>query len=64
MSDPSSDLAPRHIHRLGPADARDLGREVLLPDGLGGFALGSPAGVPTRSYSGLSVAHRPPASGG
>lgn len=50
----------RHIHRLGPQAARDLSREVLLPDGLGGFALSSPAGVPTRCYSGLSVAHRPP----
>ena len=49
-----------HVHRLGPEAARDLTREVLLTDGLGGFALCSPAGVPTRSYSGLSVAHRPP----
>ncbi|WP_293912833.1 amylo-alpha-1,6-glucosidase [Deinococcus sp.] len=49
-----------HVHRLGPEAARDLSREVLLTDGLGGFALCSPAGVPTRRYSGLSVAHRPP----
>ena len=49
-----------HSHALGPADARDLGREVLLTDGLGGFTLGSPAGVPTRSSSGLNVAHQPP----
>ncbi len=54
------DSVARHVHRLGPAAARDLSREVLLPDGLGGFALSSPAGVPTRCYSGLSVAHRPP----
>ncbi|WP_161880526.1 amylo-alpha-1,6-glucosidase [Deinococcus alpinitundrae] len=51
---------PRSTHRLGPQAARDLTREVLLPDGLGGFALSSPAGVPTRCYSGLSVSHRPP----
>ncbi|AWN23716.1 glycogen debranching protein [Deinococcus irradiatisoli] len=50
----------RHVHRLGPEAARDLSREVLLPDGLGGFALSSPAGVPTRCYSGLCAAHRPP----
>ena len=49
-----------HSHTLGPADARDLGREVLLTDGLGGFTLGSPAGVPTRCSSGLNVAHPPP----
>ncbi|AZI43596.1 glycogen debranching protein [Deinococcus psychrotolerans] len=52
--------AARHLYRLGPQAARDLSREVLLPDGLGGFALSSSAGVPTRCYSGLSVAHRPP----
>jgi glycogen debranching enzyme len=55
-----STFSAPHLHRLGPEDARDLSREVLLTDGLGGFALSSPAGVPTRSYSGLSVAHRPP----
>ena len=49
-----------HTHRLGPQAAADLSREVLLTDGLGSFALCSPAGVPTRSYSGLAVAQRPP----
>ena len=51
---------PVYSHRLGPQDARDLGREVLLTDGLGGFALSSPAGVPTRCYSGLAQSLRPP----
>jgi len=55
-----AETAPRFTARLGPQAARDLTREVLLPDGLGGFALSSPAGVPTRCYSGLSVSHRPP----
>ena len=55
-----AESVPRSTHRLGPQAARDLSREVLLPDGLGGFALASPAGVPTRCYSGLSVSHRPP----
>ena len=55
-----AETAPRFTARLGPQAARDLSREVLLPDGLGGFALSSPAGVPTRCYSGLSVSHRPP----
>ncbi len=49
-----------YSHRLGPQDARDLSREVLLTDGLGGFALSSPAGVPTRCYSGLAQSLRPP----
>ncbi|MFC4452248.1 amylo-alpha-1,6-glucosidase [Deinococcus sonorensis] len=47
-------------HRLGPQDVRDLQREVLLTDGLGGFALSSPAGVPTRCYSGLARSLTPP----
>jgi glycogen debranching enzyme len=51
---------PVSSHRLGPQDARDLSREVLLTDGLGGFALCSPAGVPTRCYSGLAQSLRPP----
>ena len=53
-------LSPIFSHRLGPQDARDLNREVLLPDGLGGFALCSPAGVPTRCYSGLAQSLKPP----
>ena len=51
---------PIYSRRLGPQDARDLDREVLLTDGLGGFALSSPAGVPTRCYSGLAQSLRPP----
>ncbi len=50
---------PIFSHRLGQQDARDLSREVLLPDGLGGFALCSPAGVPTRCYSGLAQSLKP-----
>lgn len=45
---------------FGPATARDLTRETLLTDGLGGFALTTLAGVPTRSYSGLAVSGNPP----
>jgi len=46
--------------RFGPLTARDPDLEVLLTDGLGGFALSSLAGVPTRCYSGLAVSHVPP----
>ncbi|WP_019587033.1 amylo-alpha-1,6-glucosidase [Deinococcus apachensis] len=45
---------------FGPLAARDPDLEVLLTDGLGGFALTSLAGVPTRCYSGLAVSHEPP----
>ncbi|ADV68440.1 amylo-alpha-1,6-glucosidase [Deinococcus maricopensis] len=45
---------------FGPQTARDLDREVLLTDGLGGFSMSSLAGAPTRSYSGLAVSHQPP----
>jgi glycogen debranching enzyme len=39
----------------------DLGREWLIANGLGGYALGSACGAATRSYSGLLVAAvRPP----
>ena len=51
---------PTHIHQFGPLRARDPDLEVLLTDGLGGFALSSVAGVPTRCYSGLVVSHQPP----
>jgi glycogen debranching enzyme len=46
--------------RFGPLHARDPDLEVLLTDGLGGFALSSLAGVPTRCYAGLAVSHLPP----
>lgn len=52
--------APAHTHRFGPQRARDADLEVLLTDGLGGFALSSVAGVPTRCYSGLVVSQSPP----
>ncbi len=46
--------------RFGPWEARDVDREVLLTDGLGGFSLGSLAGVPTRCYGALNASRRPP----
>ncbi|WP_245593224.1 amylo-alpha-1,6-glucosidase [Deinococcus frigens] len=49
-----------HSHHYGPLHARDPDLEVLLTDGLGGFALSSVAGVPTRCYSGLVVSQSPP----
>ncbi len=52
--------SPAHLRHYGPLQARDPDLEVLLTDGLGGFALGSLAGVPTRCYSGLVVSHAPP----
>lgn len=51
---------PAHTHRYGPQSARNADLEVLLTDGLGGFALSSMAGVPTRCYSGLVVSQLPP----
>ncbi|MBB5233539.1 amylo-alpha-1,6-glucosidase [Deinococcus budaensis] len=57
----SSPVGPPAVtRRFGPLAARDPDLEVLLTDGLGGFALSSLAGVPTRCYSGLAVSHRPP----
>lgn len=53
-------LPPASAYTYGPAAARQPGLEVLLTDGLGGFALSSLAGVPTRRSSGLVVSHRPP----
>lgn len=52
--------APAHTHHYGPLLARNPDLEALLTDGLGGFALSSVAGVPTRCYSGLVVSHAPP----
>ncbi|WP_135227801.1 amylo-alpha-1,6-glucosidase [Deinococcus fonticola] len=51
---------PASRHSFGPQAARDPALEVLLTDGLGGFALSSLAGVPTRCYSGLVVSQWPP----
>ncbi|MDV6374321.1 amylo-alpha-1,6-glucosidase [Deinococcus arenicola] len=51
---------PAHTHHYGPLHARNPDLEVLLTDGLGGFALSSVAGVPTRCYSGLVVSGLPP----
>ena len=51
---------PLFTRRLSPQEARDLGREVLLTDGTGSFALSSPAGVPTRCSSGLARSFLPP----
>lgn len=47
-------------YTYGPQQARSPDLEVLLADGLGGFALSSLAGVPTRCYSGLVVSQWPP----
>ncbi|MCP2015662.1 glycogen debranching enzyme [Deinococcus sp. HSC-46F16] len=53
-------FSPAASRSYGPLQARDPNLEVLLTDGLGGFALSSLAGVPTRCYSGLAVSHQPP----
>jgi predicted glycogen debranching enzyme len=53
-------MSPAHTHHYGPQAARNAELEVLLTDGLGGFALSSVAGVPTRCYSGLVVSEKPP----
>lgn len=45
---------------FGAQAVRDLTREVLLTDGLGGFVLSTLAGVPIRSYSALNVSLNPP----
>lgn len=45
---------------FGSLTARTPDLEVLLTDGLGGFALSSLAGVPTRCYSGLVASQQPP----
>jgi predicted glycogen debranching enzyme len=53
------------VRRLafGEADAHDaelmLGREWLVTNGLGGFASGTLAGVPTRRYHGLLISALP-----
>jgi len=50
--------------RLGPDVLRDLARsreiEWLQTDGLGGFAMGTAAGMNTRRYHGWCVSLRPP----
>lgn len=51
---------PVSAYTYGPQAARNPDLEVLLTDGLGGFALSSLAGVPTRCYSGLVVSQVPP----
>lgn len=57
---PTPAPAPASLRTYGPLQARDPDLEGLLTDGLGGFALSSLAGVPTRCYSGLAVSHQPP----
>ena len=58
-------LAGMPVRRLsfGEGDTHDaemmLGREWLVANGLGGFASGTLAGVPTRRYHGLLVAALP-----
>ncbi|MCD0168791.1 amylo-alpha-1,6-glucosidase [Deinococcus sp. 23YEL01] len=61
-SGPARPAAPGPVsaYTYGPLAARDPDLEVLLTDGLGGFALSSVAGVPTRCYSGLVVSEQPP----
>lgn len=56
----SSSRGPASVFTYGPQAARDPDLEVLLTDGLGGFALSSLAGVPTRCYSGLVTSQLPP----
>lgn len=57
---PTSSHRPASAYTYGPLAARNPDLEVLLTDGLGGFALSSLAGVPTRCYSGLAVSQQPP----
>lgn len=59
---PASSASPACTRTYGPQAARDPDLEVLLTDGLGGFALSSLAGVPTRCYSGLVASGAPPVS--
>src|SRR3954464_13665047 len=53
------------VRRLtfGESDTHDaelmLGREWLVTNGLGGYACGTVAGVPTRRYHGLLIAALP-----
>jgi predicted glycogen debranching enzyme len=54
MSLPAYDL------ELEAGRDRFIGTEWLLADGLGGFAMGTVAGVPTRRYHGLLVASMAP----
>ncbi|MFB9994304.1 amylo-alpha-1,6-glucosidase [Deinococcus oregonensis] len=56
----AASLHPASAYTFGPLAARNPDLEVLLTDGLGGFALSSLAGVPTRCYSGLAVSQQPP----
>ncbi len=57
MADPIRQLA---LTEAETADAASmLGREWLVTNGLGGFASGTIAGVPTRRYHGLLVAALP-----
>lgn len=51
---------PASAYTYGPGAARNPDLEVLLTDGLGGYAMSSLAGVPTRCYSGLVVSQLPP----
>jgi predicted glycogen debranching enzyme len=54
---------PVRILKFGEEDTHDaelvLGREWLVTNGLGGFASGTLAGVPTRRYHGLLVSALP-----
>ncbi|UQN05607.1 amylo-alpha-1,6-glucosidase [Deinococcus sp. QL22] len=56
----AASLHSASAYTFGPHAARNPDLEVLLTDGLGGFALSSLAGVPTRCYSGLAVSQQPP----
>lgn len=60
--EPHTPRPPACTRTYGPGAARGPDLEVLLTDGLGGFALSSLAGVPTRCYSGLVASAAPPVS--
>ena len=54
---------PACPHDLNNPDATPLWSEWLLTNGLGGYAMGTPAGVNTRRYHGLLVAAMNPPVG-
>lgn len=47
---------PTCQHDLAHPESRPLWSEWLLPNGIGGYAMGTPSGVNTRRYHGLLVA--------
>ncbi|MCP4839965.1 MAG: hypothetical protein GY894_11515 [Planctomycetes bacterium] len=56
ISTPSANPESEHTMGHGPHESKpELDREWLLTNGLGGFAMGTACGIPTRRYHGLLV---------